>query len=415
MMLILTDANRTFLSFLIFGLINNVLYVVILTAAIDIVGSSTPKAAVLLADIIPALLVKLVSPFLIQLLLYKVRVWALVFLSTTGMLLVSTSSDSSSHSKLLGICMASLSSGLGEISFLQLTHYYNESLSIGGFSMGTGAAGLVGSFAFLLLTNILGMPSWRALLIFAFIPCALPVIFSALLPPIEYMAGYRTLSGDNSNQIPRHIHVRDSPQDFKSILALLKSHTGSTLQRMRPLFKPYMIPLCSVYVAEYTINQGVSPTLLFPLEDLPRWLFKSYRDLYVVYGFLYQFGVFLSRSSVTVGIRVRKLYLLNLLQTLNLGITVLQSLYDKPFTSIWPLMLLILYEGILGGLSYVNTFMSVSESIAKENREFSMACVGISDSLGIMLAGCINWWLEIHLCNLQVERGRGWCRGDSTE
>ena len=36
-----------------------------------------------------------------------------------------------------------------------------------------------------------------------------------------------------------------------------------------------------------------------------------------------------------------------------------------------------------------------------------MGCVSISDSLGIVIAGCINWWLE--LCHLQVARGRDWC------
>ena len=47
MQVIISDERRIFLSFLLFGLINNILYVVILSAAIDLVGSSTPKAVVL--------------------------------------------------------------------------------------------------------------------------------------------------------------------------------------------------------------------------------------------------------------------------------------------------------------------------------------------------------------------------------
>lgn len=46
--------------------------------------------------------------------------------------------------KLFGIIVASLSSGLGELSFLQLTHFYGE-ISLAAFSSGTGGAGLVGS------------------------------------------------------------------------------------------------------------------------------------------------------------------------------------------------------------------------------------------------------------------------------
>lgn len=38
-------------------------------------------------------------------------------------------------------------------------------------------------------------------------------------------------------------------------------------------------------MAEYIINQGISPTLLFPLDEMP---FDRYRDAYVTYGTLYQ-------------------------------------------------------------------------------------------------------------------------------
>ncbi|GEQ69779.1 hypothetical protein JCM33374_g3453 [Metschnikowia sp. JCM 33374] len=312
--------------------------------------------------------------------------------------------------------MASISSGLGEVSFLQLTHFYDEKNSIGGFSMGTGGAGIMGSFCFLIMTNVLGMSSWFALTAFAMVPIAFPIIFFLVLPTPIHGARYDSLSQD--------IRLRSSadmePQDETQILALsvrsleanwnrFWQHFDSTTRLIIPLVRPYMVPLCSVYIAEYVINQGISPTLLFPLNDLPQWLFKSYRDIYVVYGFVYQFGVFFSRSSVTFGFRFKRLYVLSLLQILNVVITIYQSLYDVPFNSILPVMILIFYEGLLGGLSYVNTFMSVSQNVNSDTREFSMACVGISDSFGIMVAGFLNVWLEKSLCAKQVSRGRDWC------
>ena len=54
--------------------------------------------------------------------------------------------------------------------------------------------------------------------------------------------------------------------------------------------------------------------------------------------------------------------------------------------------------------------MSVSEQVPIQRREFSMGCVGVSDSFGIVIAGIINMGLELKLCDLQVERGREWCR-----
>ncbi|KAG2731864.1 hypothetical protein G9P44_005451 [Scheffersomyces stipitis] len=49
------------------------------------------------------------------------------------------------------------------------------------------------------------------------------------------------------------------------------------------------------------------------------------------------------------GIRIKQLYALSLLQFANVVITLYQSVYDAPFSSIWPLMGLIFYEGLLGG------------------------------------------------------------------
>ena len=46
-----------------------------------------------------------------------------------------------------------------------------------------------------------------------------------------------------------------------------------------------MLPLLLVYIAEYTINQGVSPTLLFPLASSP---FHHYRAFYPTYNAIYR-------------------------------------------------------------------------------------------------------------------------------
>lgn len=405
------EIQRTFLGFFIFGLLNNILYVVILSAAIDLVGASTPKAVVLLADILPSLTIKLLAPFFIHFIPYRSRIWFLVGLSFAGMLIISLTSQDAITSKVFGISLASLSSGMGELSFLQLTHYYDEKCAIGGFSSGSGGAGLLGSFLFMVLTNIIGLPTWGALLSFAVAPLGIVFAFFYLLPQVSPDSAYQMLPDLDSIDEMRVAPGMAANEANTSINSnALMAHIKTTLKKVYPLFWPYMLPLCTVYIGEYTINQGISPTLLFPLDEVPSWLMQSYRDIYVVYGFLYQLGVFISRSSVSFGVRFRQLYVLSLLQTINVGITLIQSLYDIPFTKIWFLLLLIFYEGLLGGLLYVNTFMSVSEQVAKDCREFSMGSVGISDSFGIMVAGFINLWLETKLCDSQVSRGRSWCR-----
>merc|ERR1711964_371254 len=95
------------------------------------------------------------------------------------------------------------------------------------------------------------------------------------------------------------------------------------MNKVKKLFVPYMMPLLLVYVAEYTINQGVAPTLLFPLEESP---FDEFRAFYPFYGFLYQLGVFISRSS-TPWIRIHHLYLPSMLQIANLVLLTLHAMY----------------------------------------------------------------------------------------
>lgn len=410
------ETQRIFLGFFIFGLLNNILYVVILSAAIDLVGPSTPKAVVLLADILPSLTIKILAPFFIHVVPYGTRIWILVVLSFSGMLIVSLTSKNAIAKKVVGISLASLSSGMGELSFLQLTHFYDEKCAIGGFSSGSGGAGLLGSFLFLLLTNIVGIPTWGALLSFAIAPLGILFAFFYLIAHHSRETAYQILADLNVNDDEMSVSIVTEPgvNDINMKLSerasSMLSYIRMTLKEIYPLFWPFMLPLCTVYVGEYTINQGISPTLLFPLDEIPSWLIKKYRDIYVLYGFLYQLGVFISRSSVSFGFRVRQLYVLSLLQMINVGITLMQSLYDFPFSSVWLLLFLIFYEGLLGGLLYVNTFMSVSEQVEKDRREFAMGSVGISDSFGIMVAGFISLWLETSLCDSQVNRGRNWCR-----
>lgn len=128
--------KRVAVAFGLFGLMNNIFYVIILTAALDLVGPSVPKATVLLACIIPGLATKVVAPYVVHLIPYSLRILMFVGLSTCGMLAVALSPDTtdagSISSKIAGIVLANISSGLGEVSFLGLTHYYG-SLSLAGW------------------------------------------------------------------------------------------------------------------------------------------------------------------------------------------------------------------------------------------------------------------------------------------
>jgi len=179
----------------------------------------------------------------------------------------------------------------------------------------------------------------------------------------------------------------------------------SNLARAKGLFLPYMLPLFLVYLAEYTINQGVAPTLLFPLESSP---FSEFRSFYPTYATLYQLGVFISRSS-TPFYRTSNLYLPTFLQILNLVILTLHAMFNF-LPSVWIIFGIVFWEGLLGGLVYVNTFADITDNVATEDREFSLSATGVADSGGICVAGLLGMVLETSLCKYQVQRGRDYCR-----
>lgn len=109
-----------------------------------------------------------------------------------------------------------------------------------------------------------------------------------------------------------------------------------------------MLPLLLVYIAEYTINQGVAPTLLFPLESSP---FEEYRSFYPTYNAIYQVGVFISRSS-TPFFRVHHLYLPSFLQLGNLVVLTLHAMLNF-IPNVYIIFAIVFWEGLLGGLVYV--------------------------------------------------------------
>jgi battenin len=327
--------------------------------------------------------------------------------------------------KLCGAVLASLSSGLGELSFLGLTHFYGH-FALASWGSGTGGAGLVGAGAYVLATTTIGLSVRTSLLSFAFLPVIMLFSFFVVLPleplrrSVKQKAGYQSVDQDEDDD-QTLVPDNEDPTlvEHEGLLAAtssarsVKAHgeeVGWTkfkanIKRASRLFFPYMLPLLLVYIAEYTINQGVAPTLLFPLDETP---FSEYRSFYPTYNAIYQTGVFISRSS-TPFFRIHNLYLPSFLQVANLILLTIHAMF--PFIpTIWIVFAVVFWEGLLGGLVYVNTFAEITDRVPKEDREFSLGATTVSDSAGICIAGVVGMGMEVSLCRWQVRHGRDWCK-----
>lgn len=171
-----------------------------LSAALDLVGTTTPKGVVLIADVLPSFIVKLVAPYLIDRVSYGVRVMSFAALSAGGMLLTSLTPQSLDRSsvslKLLGVAFASLSSGGGELSFLGLTSFYGQS-SLAAFSSGTGGAGIFGACLYALATITLRLTPRTTILASAAAPALMLWAYFSVLPSVKDLnvpaTGYQSI------------------------------------------------------------------------------------------------------------------------------------------------------------------------------------------------------------------------------
>jgi battenin len=194
--------------------------VILLSAALDLVGPDIPKGLVLLADIIPSFATKLIAPYFIHLVPYSTRVLIFVFLSVVGMLIVAMSPSYTDGgtiaSKVAGIVLASLSAGGGELSFVGLTHFYGP-FSLAAWGSGTGAAGLVGAGAYALATSALNISVHVTLFASALLPSVMALAFFVVLPraPLQ-SSGPAAAEGSGSGSyyaVERDEHPNEDEMD----------------------------------------------------------------------------------------------------------------------------------------------------------------------------------------------------------
>ncbi|CAL9693953.1 unnamed protein product [Knipowitschia caucasica] len=428
---------RNWTGFWVLGLCNNFAYVVMLSAAHDILqqqethnitasasvshslesGNSsnssnlydcnpTSTAAVLLANVIPTLIIKMTAPFFISRVPYALRVLCVALTAAGSFLVVSFSY--ALWMSFLGVVLASISSGLGELSFLALTVYFSRDV-LGGWGSGTGMAGMGGALLYSGLTQA-GLTPQVTLLIMLVVPAAMVLSYFFLLVPPPSLPQWRpeeepkcpglcseeteTLINSAEDQEEQDQEDQENKdQDERGAARTVSGPLSCSekLQVMKGLL-PFVLPLGLVYFAEYFINQGLMELLYFPN------FFLSHAEQYRWYQTLYQVGVFLSRSSLCC-VKIRQLWVLAALQMLNM-VLLLLAVWLRFMPSAWIVFVIILYEGLLGGGVYVNAFYFISKETVERHREFAMAVSSVGDSLGICLAGALSLPVHKFFCSL---------------
>ena len=201
------------------GLINNVLYVVILSAALDLVGPNVPKGVVLVANILPSFVIKLCAPYFIHSIPYSVRILLMTALSSFGMLLIALTpaytDGGTIAAKMVGVAVASVSSGGGEQSFLGLTHFYGP-FSLAAWGSGTGGAGLLGAGAYAVATTSFGLSVKSTLLASSCLPIMMLVGFFAILPlgPLKAKVRSKSRNKLSASYVDEYDVIEEQEENF---------------------------------------------------------------------------------------------------------------------------------------------------------------------------------------------------------
>eukprot|EP00126_Sphaerothecum_destruens_P006015 Sdes_comp19172_c0_seq2m9962 len=293
-------------------------------------------------------------------------------LSCISFLMVGLWGQSYLEVTLMGVFIASVASGLGEPTYLAFSSFYNVN-TVSAWSSGTGFAGVFGAFSWLVLHAKWGFDfsTRTCLFVVAPVPLLMAIVYLFLLTKPSEERSTETMSLKNDFDSPT------KKLSFRRKLSIL------------PHLLIYMVPLCIVYFAEYSINSGVTPALVEPNDS------KS--DQFTALNLCYQGGVFVSRSSVNIW-STSHVWIFSVVQISNFIMVYLLAWFQA-LPSIYILYPLIVFEGLMGGFSYVNAFYAISKHIPEEFLEFSMAATVFGSNLGITAAAIASIYILNSLCN----------------
>ena len=454
------DHLALFRAFWMLGLLNNASYVIMIACAKNISEGGT--GLVFLANVVPSLGIKLSSPWWFDRVGYNTRMILATLCMVLSFFLIATAS--SSHSiigndnhqdrrmewQLMGVALASAQCGLGEASLLALagkrdsqlhleeypesgtnTNNSNNSNNNNNnmdhsrepppkgqcltcFSSGTGIAGVFGFFWKWFWNEWLGF--------------SLSVtLWLAMSLAISYISVYRRAlwhHDSRSEMIPVVASTEEEvvPQEAQSLQISLEQEQEQEYEYEIPAVTPidemngwqrlymvlslwpYMLPLFVVYAAEYALQAGTWTAIGFPLQD------QEARDsFYEFSNWMYQAGVFVSRSSGTIYTApMWVLWLMPALQSINVIFFSTVASYPDAISWIYsPTVLypLCFYVGLLGGAVYISGYKRICADLPVPHREFSLSATSVAEGAGVLVADILG--LFIQSCLYQVNELQG--------
>lgn len=417
------------------GLLNNASFVLLIACGKSISEGGT--GLIFLSNSLPSLLVKLSAPYWFDRVSYRARMMISSVLMSIAFICVALFS-SRHHStfsltmQLVGCAFASVQCGLGEASLLALAGKCDVGRSskacITAFSSGTGLAGIFGFLWKFVWNDLLGLSLRYTLLLANSLALLYGAVYYTSLWGVDVgtvsltqnadsLADEQSREKSNGGELvseeadPADRGYQDCLVSDEIIIEngindltesnITRIEDMNTMERLRAVLAlwPYMIPLYAVYFAEYALQAGTWSAIGFPVSDEEaRGRFYEYSN------WMYQAGVFISRSSGTLFIApLYILWLMPALQIINVGFFWWVAKYQVFYN--FYLLIPAFYVGLLGGSVYVNGYTRISSDIPLERREFALSSTSVAEGLGIVSADIVGLFLQSCLYEIHDIKG----------
>ena len=206
------------------------------------------------------------------------------------------------------------------------------------------------------------------------------------LKPYALLDTYKKIKSSDSESSEDHLHNKN-PFNLSC-----REKLSATWQIM-----PFMVALCTAYIAQYITVQAVFTTIAF--EDAP----FAPRDHYVYYVLLNGIGEFALRSYLSIvawakpelvpRLVVKRTWIFSLILLAIMAFSICASYY-RLFDTVWSVLFLCFLIGSFSGFVFANTVCAVPLVVTPKYREFCMGLVTIGESAGVLIASFVGLAVE---------------------
>ena len=387
------------------GFANTILPFIINSSAYLIIPYSRP--VVLVIQALPALAAKLLFPHIRHIVPY----WFLPILFSFGWIATAivayyTPPNVTSALRILTVVLASVISAAGDIFWLGLLRYYGK-IGLQGWGMGTGSGMIVCAVMPYILTVVMGK-FLRSGITYAYylVPVMLLAHWFVLPPapkPRNGEPGAR-FKPDGHDGLDEEESASLIIQDSAALPVTMRQRFQSNIRLLSQLVSPFILPLVLGSAGQAMTYAGFSRAM----ASSP--YFSRYTTYLAIYGFIFQSGNLIGRSSMIIA-RVHKTKVLIVAMVLGTCLVLLNAVFLFVSTPVivFPLVFAI---GTSVGLVYIETFAAAVEDKtfhSGADREFALGTIGVGEPAGLWLGGLIGSLLESSLCGMQLGSGQRWC------